>query len=166
MASSPPILPADLPCACTTLRKASRAVARLYEGHLAQAGLSATQFAILRALERRGTSNLRPLADELVMERTSLYRAIAPLERSGLVVTEADTGDARARRAALTTAGRERIAVALPHWEAAQRTFIEGFGAGSYGGFIEELRHVIAQVEPATRGRAGADPDSNFGADR
>ena len=160
------ISPAGLPCACTTLRKASRAVARLYEGHLAHAGLSATQFAILRALERGGTRNLRPLADELVMERTSLYRAIAPLERSGLVVIEADAGDARAQRAALTTAGRERIAAALPHWEAAQRTFVEGFGTGDYGGFIEELRHAIAQVEPAARGRAGAGPDPDFGADR
>jgi DNA-binding MarR family transcriptional regulator len=156
--------PSDLPCACTTLRKASRAVARLYEGHLAEAGLSATQFAILRALERRGTSNLRPLADELVMERTSLYRAIAPLERSGLVVTEADTGDARARRATLTAAGHERIAVALPHWEAAQRTFIEGFGTGDYGGFIEELRHAIAQVEPKERGHGAAGPNPRGGA--
>jgi DNA-binding MarR family transcriptional regulator len=166
MTSSTPLPPADLPCACTTLRKASRAVARLYEGHLAEAGLSATQFAILRALERRGTSNLRPLADELVMERTSLYRAITPLERSGLVATEAAAGDARARRATLTDNGRERIAAALPHWEAAQRAFIEGFGAGDYGGFIDELRRAIAQVEPATRGRTSAGPDSPFGANR
>ena len=166
MPSYLPLSPADLPCACTTLRKASRAVARLYEGHLAEAGLSATQFAILRALERRGTSNLRPLADELVMDRTSLYRAIAPLERSGLVVTEADAGDARARRATLTSAGQERIAAALPHWQAAQRTFIEGFGAGGYGGFIEELQHAIEQVEPAMRDRAGIDRDSDIGADR
>jgi DNA-binding MarR family transcriptional regulator len=166
MTSPSPLLPDALPCACTTLRKASRAVARLYEGHLAQAGLTATQFAILRALERGGASNLRPLADELVMDRTSLYRAIAPLERSGLVVIEADAGDARARLAALTTAGRERIAVALPHWEAAQRTFIEGFGSGDYGGFIEELRHAIAQVEPVARGGARASRDSRVGADR
>jgi DNA-binding MarR family transcriptional regulator len=156
MTSATGPLPADLPCACTTLRKASRAVARLYEGHLAEAGLSATQFAILRALERRdgGTGNLRPLADELVMERTSLYRAIAPLERDGLVVTEADGSDARARRASLTEAGRARIAEALPHWRAAQHRFIEGFGADDYPGFIGELRHAIALLE-ASAGRPG-----------
>jgi len=158
MTSPTPFSPADLPCACTTLRKASRAVARLYEGHLAEAGLSATQFAILRALERRVTSNLRPLADELVMERTSLYRAIAPLERSGLVVIDADSSDARARRASLTAAGHERIAMALPHWQAAQRTFIERFGVEGYSGFIDVLRHVIARVEPARSGRTPAEP--------
>jgi len=161
MTSSASLSPADQPCACTTLRKASRAVARLYESHLAEAGLSATQFAILRALERRGTSNLRPLADELVMERTSLYRAIAPLERSGLVVVEADASDARARRASLTTAGFERIAMALPHWQAAQRTFIERFGAEEYSGFIDGLRHAIAQVEPARGGRTPAEATSD-----
>ena len=154
MSSTTGPFPADLPCACTTLRKASRAVARLYEGHLAEAGLSATQFAILRALERNGTSNLRPLAAELVMDRTSLYRAVAPLERDGLVATEADGGDARARRASLTEAGRERIAKALPHWRAAQHTFIEGFGADDYAGFIGQLRHAVALLD-APAGRAG-----------
>ena len=144
MAPSTPSAPADLPCACTTLRKASRAVARLYERHLAEAGLSATQFAILRAIERRGTCNLRPLADELVMDRTSLYRAIAPLERDGLVAVEADAVDARARQASLTDAGRARIALALPHWRAAQSTFIEGFGSGDYGAFIDDLNRAIA----------------------
>jgi DNA-binding MarR family transcriptional regulator len=154
---------ADLPCACTTLRKASRAVARLYEGHLAEAGLSATQFAILRALERRGTSSLRPLADELVMDRTSLYRALAPLERDGLVLIEADASDARARRASLTEAGRARIAEALPHWRAAQHTFIDGFGADDYAGFIGELRHAVALLEgPA--GRAGVATADTTGA--
>jgi len=151
MLSAPPQA-TELPCACTNLRKASRAVARLYEGHLAKAGLTATQFAILRALERNGASNLRPLADELVMDRTSLYRAIAPLERSGLVATEADAADARARRAALTDAGRARIREALPHWRAAQRTFIEGFGSDDYAGFIGELRRAVALLEvPASR---------------
>jgi len=145
----------DLPCACTTLREASRAVARLYERHLAEAGLTATQFAILRAIERRGTYNLRPLADELVMDRTSLYRSIAPLERDGLVAIEADASDARARRASLTEAGRARIALALPHWRAAQRTFVEGFGSGDYGAFIDDLKRAIAQVEP---GRGGGSP--------
>ena len=147
---------ATLPCACTTLRKASRAVARLYERHLAEVGLSATQFAILRALERGGTSNLRPLADELVMERTSLYRAIAPLERGGLIVIEAAAGDARARRASLTAAGSRRIAEALPHWQAAQATFLEGFGADTYGRLVDDLRRVIAQSEP-TAGRRDQD---------
>lgn len=152
MISSTPSASGDLPCACTTLRKASRAVARLYERHLAEAGLTATQFAILRAIERRGTYNLRPLSDELVMDRTSLYRAIAPLERDRLVAVEADSSDARARQASLTEAGRERIALALPHWRAAQRTFIGGFGAGDYAGFIAELRRTVALFEAAGAG--------------
>ncbi len=130
-----------------------------------EAGLSATQFAILRALERRGTSNLRPLADDLVMERTSLYRAIAPLERDGLVATEADPSDARARRASLTAAGHERIAAALPYWQAAQRAFIERFGADDYGGFVDELRRAIAQVEPAANGGAAGGRGSLGGED-
>jgi DNA-binding MarR family transcriptional regulator len=164
MPSTVPFSPPDVPCACTTLRKASRAVARLYERHLAEAGLSATQFAILRALERNGTCNLRPLSDELVMDRTSLYRAIAPLVRDGLVATVADRDDARARRASLTAAGRARIAEALPHWRAAQRAFIEGFGPADYEGFVGDLRRAAGLLE-APAGRSGAAADASGAGD-
>jgi DNA-binding MarR family transcriptional regulator len=153
--------PTDLPCACTTLRKASRAVARLYERHLAEAGLTATQFAILRALERRGASGPSRLADELVMDRTSLYRAMGPLERAGLVACEADARDARARRAALTAAGHERIAAALPHWRAAQRAFLDGFGSAAYGTFVAGLHRAIAQGDPTGTRRGPRDPASD-----
>ena len=71
-------------------------MARVYEGALAKAGLTSTQFAVLRALERKGgTLPLTHLAEELVLERTSLYRAIAPLERDALVKVTA-TKDRRA----------------------------------------------------------------------
>src|SRR4051794_30900466 len=98
----------DGPCACTTLRKASRAMSRAYEEALEPGGVTATQFAILRVLERAGPRPLSRLADELVMDRTSLYRAIRPLTQAGDVALDAG-GRGRAKIAALTVAGRATI---------------------------------------------------------
>ena len=90
-------------CAAGTLRRATRSITRAYDRCLAAVGLTTTQFSILRAIERhRGPVALSELADEQVFERTSLYRALEPLERDGLVTIGAGKG--RAKSVALTTA--------------------------------------------------------------
>ena len=138
-----------IPCACTALRKAARAVARVYESALAHAGLTATQFAVLRALERQGgTAPLSRLAEELVLERTSLYRALAPLTRARLVRL-VPTSDRRSKAAALTRGGRARIAAALPYWKVAHGAFVEGFGRGRWGttaGVLDEVVRVAREI--------------------
>src|ERR1044072_3398166 len=70
-------------CACTTLRKPAPAVARVYDDALAEAGMTTAQFAILRHIAREQPVPLSRLADSLVMDRTSLYRALAPSAGKG-----------------------------------------------------------------------------------
>jgi len=116
-----------LPCACTTVRKANRALFRYYENAMLGSGVSITQFSIFRALKRRGKTPLSDLADELIMERTSLYRTIAPLETSGAVkITPSKQG--RAKTAELTNLGHKMMYVATPHWERAQSTIVGAIG--------------------------------------
>lgn len=122
-------------------------MARVYEGALAKAGLTSTQFAVLRALERQGgTLPLTRLAEELVFERTSLYRAIAPLERDGLVKV-AGTADRRAKALRLTAQGRRRIAAALPHWTKAHAAFVGGYGKGKWVIAAEALTEAITVAQ-------------------
>ena len=85
------------PCTCTTIRKAARAVTRFYDEALGRAGLTATQFAVMRAVERAGTVTMSRVADALVMDRTSLYRTVAPLMREGLLRCTSAEDDARAK---------------------------------------------------------------------
>lgn len=117
----------DPACACTTLRKATRAVTRLYDEALAPADMTITQFAILRNVARRGTVPLSRLAGILVMERTSLYRALAPLEKLGWL-TIADAG-ARTKTVTVTEAGHEALERAQVPWQAMQTRLIDAFGA-------------------------------------
>ena len=132
-------------CACTALRKASRAVARQYELALSNAAISATQYAILRALQREGSMPLSRLADLLVLERTSLYRTIRPLQKQGLVKTRGTT-DQRVKEIVLMAAGLRKIREAYPHWLKAQQAFLKQFGAPHWERMAAELRNVAATM--------------------
>jgi len=132
----------DTACAAGVVRRASRSLTRLYDEHLAQAGVTTTQFSILRTLQRNGGSMpLSDLAADLVFERTSLYRALSPLRRSGLV-TIRSAADRRAHDVALTARATRRIDQALPHWAAAQRMVLDRFGADAWSKLAVRLGHL------------------------
>ena len=54
------------------------------QGALAASGMNVTQFAVMRAVERHENEPLSRVADDLAMERTSPYRALA-LERNNWI---------------------------------------------------------------------------------
>ena len=84
---------------------------------------------------------LAALATDLVFERTSLYRALAPLRRAGLLAVHVGA-DQRAREVALTPQGRRRVARAMPHWVAAQRSVLGGIGHANWRDLAARLRHL------------------------
>jgi DNA-binding MarR family transcriptional regulator len=115
---------ADGPDLCYALaaRKNARRLSRLYDSHLAPAGLSVSQFSILTLLSAKGPLKTAELADLLVMERTSLVRALKPLQGAGWIATHPAT-EGRGHELALSAAGRKKTAAALPLWRTAQRAF-------------------------------------------
>jgi DNA-binding MarR family transcriptional regulator len=106
-------------CLCTNLRRTARAVSHIYDTALAPAGIKITQFSLLRAVERREPVAISDLAEEVVLDRTTLARNLAPLERDGLLTLSAGA-DQRVTEVSLTRKGRERIEKALPLWMATQ----------------------------------------------
>lgn len=130
-------------CAAGTLRRATRSVTRFYDSRLATAGLTTTQFSLLRALERHGGPvPLSHLADEQVLERSSLYRALEPLRREGLVKLNATPGR-RAKEVVLTARGRQRIRRALPRWREAQNAFLKQFGRSAWDTLSSQLGAIV-----------------------
>lgn len=129
-------------CAAGTLRRATRSVARLYDAHLARAGLTTTQFSLLVSLEERdGAVPLTELAAEQVFERTSLYRALEPLRREGLIAFSAGPG--RTKLVSLTPRGVRRVAEARPHWQEAQDIFLDEFGRSSWNALAKQLTAIV-----------------------
>ena len=129
-------------CAAGTLRRATRAVARRYDAHLARAGLTTTQYSLLVSLEEHKTPMpLTELATAQVFERTSLYRALEPLRREGLIAFSAGRG--RAKLVALTPRGRRRVAEARPHWQEAQDSFLDELGRSSWNALAKQLSAIV-----------------------
>jgi DNA-binding MarR family transcriptional regulator len=106
-------------CHCLAARRHARAVTRLFEERLRPHGLRATQFSVLAALALKGPTPVRELAETLGLERTTLTRIGAVLERNGWVST-VQSGDARERPFRLTAAGRRKLERAFPAWKEAQ----------------------------------------------
>jgi DNA-binding MarR family transcriptional regulator len=114
-------------CACFDLRKATRAVSRLYDDCLRPLDLNITQYSLLRVIEGTPQISVSTLGRYMVMERTSITRALAPLERDGLIRSRAGS-DKRTRIISLTKRGTKLIANAKPHWDEAQKTFLDMVG--------------------------------------
>jgi DNA-binding MarR family transcriptional regulator len=140
--------PADSPCACTSLRKAARAVSRVYDDALSGTGMTIAQFSVLRHVARGGEMPLSRLAEALVMDRTSLYRALAPLERQGWIAV-AQAGRGRARIASLTEAGRAAMEGATDSWRKAQERLIGALGPNDWTRLETLLRGVVDVAGPA-----------------
>ncbi|MEA1672134.1 MarR family winged helix-turn-helix transcriptional regulator [Nitrospirillum sp. BR 11163] len=105
-------------CLCLHLQRAARRVARRFDEALRPVGLTNGQFSLLMALNRPVPARLGPVADLLAVDRTTLTAALKPLERDSLLTVAVDAEDRRGRVLALTQAGRDRLAAALPIWHA------------------------------------------------
>jgi DNA-binding MarR family transcriptional regulator len=110
----------ETPCACSTLRRTTRAVTAMYDAALAPLGLRITQLSVLSALARLGPLPVTRLAAEVALDRSTMGRNLDPLERRGLVRIKVGDMDQRERVAHLTAAGKRAIEAAWPYWRAAQ----------------------------------------------
>lgn len=130
-------------CACSSIRKAARAVTELYDGILKPSGLRVTQFALLAVLASAGSTTITRLGQILVIDRTTMTRNLKPLVNQGLITIEAGQ-DQRTRVVTLTSSGREALAKALPLWEKAQTRVVEGLGRQRWNTLLADLSTVIA----------------------
>ena len=132
-------------CNCLALRQAARHVTQIYDGHLASEGLRTTQYSILPKLSRLGPISINELAKSMVMDRTTLGRAIRPLERDGLLMIGAGD-DGRTRNLWLTAGGEARLKAAKSKWREAQKEFEIAFGAGDAADLRTVLRRVVSNT--------------------
>ena len=132
-------------CNCFALRQAARHVTQIYDRHLAKEGLRSTQYSVLLNLRRLARISINELAKELVMDRTTLGRAIRPLQRDGLLAIGAGD-DGRTRNLSLTPAGEARLKAATAKWREAQAEFETAFGAGEAANLRSTLRRVVAET--------------------
>jgi len=137
-------LPA-LPCACANLRRAARAVTRLYNQELLSDGIEITQFTLLMALNQVDEISQGELGELLALDSTSLTRMLKLLKDHGWVQAK-EGDDRRFRLFRLTKAGREKFQQCVPHWKHAEEQLRAALGEKT----IRELGGVLAEVTQAS----------------
>jgi DNA-binding MarR family transcriptional regulator len=113
-------------CQCFKLRSAARKITRMYDDALRPAGIKANQLSILIGVSLMTPVSITQLADALSMDRTTLSRNLAPLEKGGLIKLQA--GQGRVRNAIITDEGKGVIKVATPAWQTVQTQFTKLIG--------------------------------------
>ena len=138
-------------CACFDLRRATRAVSRMYDDFLRDAGLNITQFSMLRLICAEKELSISTLGRSMVMERTSITRALAPLEREGLIQSRPGT-DKRIRVVSVSNKGRRLVEGTEPKWRQAQEALLEMIGEDRW----RAMRTVLRDTTRIVRHRAVA----------
>jgi DNA-binding MarR family transcriptional regulator len=104
-------------CLCLHAQRAARALARRFDDALRPIGLTSRQFSLMMSLNRPEPPRMKPVADLLAVDQTTLTAALKPLRRRGLVEVLVDPHDRRSRLVKLTPAGSALLAAAVPIWK-------------------------------------------------
>jgi len=129
------------PCVCTSVRRTARVLARTYDALLSNSGMNVTQLAVMRAIIRHPKEPVSHVAEDLEMERTSLYRALATLQRKRWVDLE-DGTDGRSQSVSITQIGYVALAKADPYWVNIQTAIVRRFGYARWTEFAIELQRL------------------------
>jgi len=105
--------------------------------------LTSAQFSILVGLEEAGELTMNELAGAMVMDRTTLLRAIQPLQRQDLLAGRPSADDGRRLVLSLSTAGKKRLKKAFALWSDAQRELESMIGAGEAARLRRDLLGLV-----------------------
>jgi len=139
-------------CNASAVKKAARRLSLMYDTILAPTGLKSTQYGILSELNSRGAAlpTVGELAEQLVMDRSTLGQNLRPLERDELVTLLTDPKDRRSRLIALTKHGIAKFNEAAKYWKMAQDRFETAVGKPE-AAELRSVLHAIAHNEKLSK---------------
>lgn len=127
------------------MRRASRAVTRLYDVLLEPSGLKVTQYSLLNHLKRLGPLTMNELSKAIRLERTTLVRNLKLMENMGLVSVIAET-TSKAHEVQLTEKGLKSLEMAAPYWNQAQQHLKELLTEEEiqiFAGVLQKLESIV-----------------------
>jgi DNA-binding MarR family transcriptional regulator len=128
-------------CLVLNARMAARAVTRLADRKLRSFGITAAQFSIMTSLIEHPGRSVTQMASAIAMERSTLSRNLALLERRGLIAwASAERGNSRIGQ--LTSQGAEMVEQVLPAWREQQAEMRAALAAPDFSTVIAALRQV------------------------
>ncbi len=137
-------------CTALRLRRATRVIAAVYDELMSETGLRSTQLSVLNAISLAKAPSVSRLAELLELDRTTLTRNLAPLEREGLIKAVQSHDDGRVRIVRLTPKGERALARALPLWGRAQARVVAALGQRDWRALMARLAEatlLVSQVD-------------------
>jgi DNA-binding MarR family transcriptional regulator len=119
-------------CPSSTLRRVARLITSLYDSELRPAGLRATGLTILVAITKAQPSAIGALANELLLDPTTMTRSLQVLQKQGLISIS--------RR----SSHRQRFVSLEPNpvWRRAQTRLVGAIGADFWNTLERELGRI------------------------
>jgi DNA-binding MarR family transcriptional regulator len=124
------------------LGRAAARVQALGEGDLEPLGITPREYSVLAVLAERSPLSQTQVGESLGLDRTTILKLGASLERHGLVTRERDAHDKRAYAVALTAAGDRMRAQAYELLLACEARFLTPLDRKER----EELHKLLARV--------------------
>lgn len=135
-------------CNCANMRRAARAITKIYDHSLEPSGLKSMQLAALAHINHDGPLNITALAGIMVLDRTTLVRNIKFLEVEGYI-DNLVTSDSRERQITLTEKGKEALKNGLPLWKKVQDKMRSSLGdedLAALSRIVENLESLASAV--------------------
>jgi len=132
-------------CLLRNTRAAARVMTRRFAEHMREFDVSTEQFSLLASLVGTDHNSVSALAEFLAIERTTLTRNLALLEKKGLVkLVVAKKGNARTVE--LTSAGRQLMQDMTPAWRQAQNMAFKQVSQAEVDQALDVLRRITAEL--------------------
>lgn len=130
-------------CACRNLRMTTRVITQYYDKALQASGLKSPQFALLNdIISRENGISVNELADLAMMDQTTVTRNVEILRKKGYVDVKTEDTDSRKKCITISQAGRNKLLLAMPHWQDAQIKLEQIVGREQYNILIKTLSEL------------------------
>ena len=124
------------------LKRAALELEDLHQQHLAPAGISARELAVLLLLDAREPESQQQAARRLGVDRTTMVALVDGLEDKGLVARRPDAGDRRRNVVELTKTGEATLARATRASDAAEQQLLAGLSKAESA----QLRDLLGRI--------------------
>jgi len=128
-------------CYCINLRRAANAVTDLYDRTFQPIGLTASQYSLLKNINRLKVCSVSDLAIYVGLERTTLVRSLKPLFKLGYIEDVSEKGR-RSRQLKVTEAGQQILNQGELLWIKAQTELEQKVGKEK----LEQLSEILEQL--------------------
>ena len=142
--------------AYTQMMRATDAVTTRMHRHLADHGLTVSQFGVLEVLYHKGPLCQRDIGQKILKTSGNMTTVIDNLEKRALVVRVKDPDDRRRMSVRLTGAGFDLIATVFPNHAAVAEQVFEVMAPEellSLGDLLKKIGRANAGSSPAVSGR-------------